>query len=366
MTREEAFKELNDYNILEALSREAYIRSQELGHDNYLDILTLSKPDIEYNRKLNSEGILASVKGIRADNASETRLPRRLSAHMQADRFALSEDRKISVVKHLRYSLDDFHDSEFFELTYLFTGKCAQYFMIDGRSVSVSMNRGDLIIIPPGLQHYTHICDDSLMVNIIVHKQTFRSAFLSQLPKNNIIYRYFTRVLFSESEQSYIHIQDTPSRLSEIILEMYINDNENDSYSARICENLLRIFLLEVLRGNRSTMELASSVSSSDRLMASLLLYIENNYQKTSLAQISENFNYSKTYINKIFKEAMGLTVQQYIKNLRLNEAHKLLENKALTIEEIAEYVGYNDTSYFIEEYKKAFGKTPKAMRKLM
>ncbi len=90
------------------------------------------------------------------------------------------------------------------------------------------------------------------------------------------------------------------------------------------------------------------------------LLYIENNYQNTNLQELSWKFGFSKAYINRVFKGSVGTTVQQYIKSLRMVEASKLLANPDNTVIKVAELVGYNDCSYFIEEYKKFYGYTPK------
>ncbi len=69
--------------------------------------------------------------------------------------------------------------------------------------------------------------------------------------------------------------------------------------------------------------------------------------------------NLSKTLLHMKLKKITGLSTTGFIKNIRFNEARRMLQEEDLTIAEIAYRVGYNDPAYFSKSFKKYFGKTP-------
>ena len=54
-----------------------------------------------------------------------------------------------------------------------------------------------------------------------------------------------------------------------------------------------------------------------------------------------------------------GLTVNNFMKSIRLKRALQLLEKKAGNVSEVAYMVGFNDSKYFSKEFRKQFGKSP-------
>ncbi len=54
-----------------------------------------------------------------------------------------------------------------------------------------------------------------------------------------------------------------------------------------------------------------------------------------------------------------GMTINEFVKTIRLNKAKKLLETGVYQVNEVATTVGFEDSKYFSKEFRKAFGKTP-------
>lgn len=70
-----------------------------------------------------------------------------------------------------------------------------------------------------------------------------------------------------------------------------------------------------------------------------------------------------KSYLIRLFKKDFGYTPIEYLIKLRLEHAQYLILNTNLNIGEISRLCGYNTPSFFIEQYKKAYGRTPKNQR---
>lgn len=82
-----------------------------------------------------------------------------------------------------------------------------------------------------------------------------------------------------------------------------------------------------------------------------------------SLQSIAANFKMSPAYIGRIFKQFENVSVGDYINGYRLDKAREMLLGSDFSVKEIADYLGFNNASYFITLFKKRFGITPKEFR---
>ena len=79
---------------------------------------------------------------------------------------------------------------------------------------------------------------------------------------------------------------------------------------------------------------------------------------------LSKELSMNRTYLCKLFTEETGLTINQYVTQVKLEEARRLMDITPKSIAEIAEYLGYSSQSYFQRVFKKQFGITPGEYRK--
>lgn len=87
--------------------------------------------------------------------------------------------------------------------------------------------------------------------------------------------------------------------------------------------------------------------------------YIRTYYPRDiSLTGCAEEVGISPYYLSHIFKERTGKTFVDYLSEVRIGEAKKLAAGSSLTIKEIAERVGYTNTTYFCKVFKRITGLT--------
>jgi two-component system response regulator YesN len=99
---------------------------------------------------------------------------------------------------------------------------------------------------------------------------------------------------------------------------------------------------------------------NNKRLVQKMKDYVKKHYnEKLSLAQMAEVFYMNPTYISTFFKEQTGMNLFDYIFDVRMTEAKKLLKNSDYQIQAIAVRVGYPDFRHFCTVFKKATGLTP-------
>lgn len=88
--------------------------------------------------------------------------------------------------------------------------------------------------------------------------------------------------------------------------------------------------------------------------------YINKHYcENISLDELARAVNLDKSYLCRLFKKRFGFSPNVYIITQRINYARNLLLNTNMSINEIASACGYNNTSFFIEHYKKFFNTSP-------
>ena len=75
--------------------------------------------------------------------------------------------------------------------------------------------------------------------------------------------------------------------------------------------------------------------------------------------QLAKELGMNRTYLCKLFAEETGLTVHQYVTQVKLEEARRLMDITQKSIAEIAEYLGFSSQSYFQKVFKSHTGVTP-------
>ena len=93
--------------------------------------------------------------------------------------------------------------------------------------------------------------------------------------------------------------------------------------------------------------------------------YLRSNVnRKVTLDDICDKFNYSRSFICKIFKEQTGESLITYFNKLKIEEAKRLLSDTEMSISSISELLGFSEAKYFGVMFKKQVGISPAAYRK--
>nr|MDA3845816.1 response regulator [Vallitaleaceae bacterium] len=89
--------------------------------------------------------------------------------------------------------------------------------------------------------------------------------------------------------------------------------------------------------------------------------FIHENYSDSMLnvQDIAANQYINQTYLRSMFKKEFGMTICDYILKARMDAAATLVQGKTYRLADIAEMVGYNDSSYFSKCFKKFHGISP-------
>ncbi|MEX0662363.1 MAG: helix-turn-helix domain-containing protein [Balneolaceae bacterium] len=135
--------------------------------------------------------------------------------------------------------------------------------------------------------------------------------------------------------------------------------------SPEIAIRTSKYFEVELERDNQSPFRVFEGYKlHDDQVILNAQEYIEAEYQdKLTIAQISRTFGLERRTFQRRFKKATYFTVVEYIQNVRIEIAKKLLEANRFTVNEVMYEVGYNDPKWFRNVFKKVAGISPQAYK---
>ncbi len=92
---------------------------------------------------------------------------------------------------------------------------------------------------------------------------------------------------------------------------------------------------------------------------------IQTSYtEDISLSGLAEKYHIGVSRLSIQVKERMGMSFSKYLTSKRIQKAKELLQDEGLSVEQVAEQVGYRDYFYFTKVFKKSTGMSPSRYRK--
>ena len=215
------------------------------------------------------------------------------------------------------------------------------------------IKKGALCFICPGKLHYTIPNDPAVYDRSkIFLPDEKKRTMLSLLPDNSPFFR-----LFSQNAVIYALIPEEEQAEVEAIFSDGMVAKDNGSPE----ELLLCIFRLLLCLKKHAV----RSIPTPKGALSRAIDYVNKNYaDPITLDDICHHIHTSKYYFCRKFKDAMGMTVMEYLLKTRLAAARVLLAEGHMSISRVAEDCGFSGTSYFCQAFKRAMGVTANDYRR--
>ena len=215
----------------------------------------------------------------------------------------------------------------------------------------IECQKGDIIFIPPSMVHEVFSLTEDAAIQGMVFELSLVEVAALQLDFSELFRRsqglqYVITTKDEGYEELYGYIKN--------ILNVY------GSFSAgsriQIAANLLlimarliRLFSLE-----------ESSHDRNYKKLRAVLSYVEKHYtEKIQISELSEIIHVCDDRLIRLFKEVTGETPIEYIMNLRIEAAIKLLSTTELSIADIADQTGFGSATYMTRVFKQKLNTTP-------
>lgn len=155
-----------------------------------------------------------------------------------------------------------------------------------------------------------------------------------------------------------------PTHVKEV---MYIYQNiialpdKNSLFAKELVHQLIYTLNVEILKKNYELLKPKATISET------IITYMQENLiRNITLDELSKLVHREKSYLVRLFRNETGKTPIEALIEMRLTLAADLVATSDLSISEIAEQCGYNTVSFFISNYNKRYGMTPKEHRRFI
>lgn len=194
------------------------------------------------------------------------------------------------------------------------------------------------------------------MVKEIVIKMSLDFIKKHQL---DVLFPIFDKYAIDNLQQNFMQQLDT--KLQLIINELIIDNRVGLLKRLFLESKVLEILSLQITTGKNKTVKNNGTVK---KLYTVKNLITENLDIQFSIKELSKKVFLNEFILKKEFKRVFEITIFEFALNARMNEAKKLLSHTLKPIYEIAELVGYKNSTHFSAAFKRKENMTPKQFRK--
>ena len=252
------------------------------------------------------------------------------------------------------WGMQDYHFHDGFEINFPLTENIKWF--VGDRIYTVK--KGDLFLFNPMDLHKAIIHPDALYERYILF---FKPEYLYSMSTSE------TDLLacFHDREASFSHginISEEQTQPLFALFEKAIFYQENKVFGHDVYKKIIltEILLLVNSYYRSSRPSYVHRHDEGYKKIKPVIQFIHRNLSSDlSLDTLSKNFYMSKYHLGTVFKRATGLTINEYIINLRIMTARELLKND-LPVSLVGERVGFYNVSHFIRTFKKLTGFSPK------
>jgi len=271
--------------------------------------------------------------------------------------------------EHYRHYRMKEHRHNEFEIMYVRKGKCRISCTdpANGQSKEYTLEEGQYVYIRGGVDHNLFIDTDSpcRLLNVEIGFQSGISPItISQLSENNDFPE------FLKSDPPYIIIRDNGSlytvlqNLHELLYESAEkNSGSHTPYSADIA--LASLLLISRLATQVITK--SSAGTSTELYVRQAKKYISGHFDNPddiSISQLAEKIRISPAYLQRLFKSETGMTITEYITEMRMKKAKNLLRNTDMSIVDAAVNAGLGSRQRLTQLFTEQEGMSPGQYRK--
>lgn len=273
----------------------------------------------------------------------------------------LENGKLISIRAHTRFADFPRHTHNYIEIMYMCSGSTTH---IVNDDVTVTLCAGELLMLN---QHACHAIKcagkEDIAVNFVILPQFFDVA-LDMVGAENPLGAFLIGGLRKDKgEISFLHFQVADLLPVQNLVENMVWSIHNRQPNHRKINQITMGLLFLQLLNHTDRLASLSGVQHNDALVVDALREIEENYRFARLSPVANRHGVSLSYLSRLIKESTGKTYKELLRQKRLSKAAALLSATRLSVGEVIEAVGYDNTSYFYRVFKEQYGVNPTEYR---
>ncbi len=257
----------------------------------------------------------------------------------------LKNSRENLLIRRKKLHDYDLHWHDCFEIELILSGSAVQ--SLNG--VTQTLGPGDIYLLNPTDFHSVKSRD----------AEVFNIMFSESLLDDELLQK-----ILSVEKNLLFHLDEKEFKNAVSIISQMVDEFDHTSgYSETYIKNLLECLFIILLR--KYDFEF---VGNSDKKLSGVrksILFMHSHFRENpSMATAAEVSGFNMNYFSTLFHKVTGKTYKEYLNNLKLEYAKKLVLSGHLSISEICFASGFNSLPNFLKNFKLRYGISPGAMRK--
>lgn len=242
----------------------------------------------------------------------------------------------------------------YWELVYINSGAA----IVTADGTTTTLKQGEIIFHKPGEKHAIASVPDAPPTVFII---TFRcnSNYMSFFENRRMIVstplrKYITEMI-NDGKEAYILTDDSP-------YEVPLRRRENGLIgSEQLIKLNLEMLLIKLIRSATIPKTPADKDKKYEGLTGDIIDIMNNNvYGRITVESIAKELGFSRTHIEAVFKKNCGKTITEHMRELKISEAKYLLRKETYTVNQISDFLCFDNPQYFCRVFKKQTQMTPK------
>lgn len=271
----------------------------------------------------------------------------------------------ISAKKHHPSTTPYFHRHDFIELVYVYKGRCHQY--IESHDQLMVLNEGELFILNQNVLHALYQSNpEDVIIKMIIPPKYLGLGFADSQKFHHSIIDFLAKSVFEgNSSYHYLHFRTISNPFIKLLVErIVIEFYQKDIHFEEAMCAYLKLLLIELSRNN-CTKNIVNFELKARRLEHEQLLnYVTKNISTITLDHLAKEFSYNKCYLSRLISEEFGKSFQHIVREIRMEKIEAFIAFSNLSIEQIAERVGYKNAVIIYKMIRKKHNMTPSEYRK--
>lgn len=258
------------------------------------------------------------------------------------------------------------HTHDYIELCYVIKGSLKQRIL----GKNIKFQQGELVLLDKNCIHQDYLLSqDASIIFIGMSNTMFDEAIVEKLEEEKVINFLKKSLLKQKNTKQYLHFKPKDinnKKIEESLISLIYELECNDESSRYISKGLVMRILHLLSSEYTFSLSLEQKKTMNSFIVDEIKEYINCNYAQIKIRDLVDKFHFNEDYFNRILKEREGVTYSEYVQNVRLTEAVKLLANTDISIQEISHMVGYNNKGYFYKLFSLKYGVTPAMYKKII
>jgi len=257
----------------------------------------------------------------------------------------------------------EYHNHNFYELIIIEKGKGFHHL----NGIVFPYKKGDVFLLRPSDGHEFSIKTKTKFIYIKFTEQYIWETLL--INKKNELKKVIQLLMEDRSFVYESAIKNNTDRvhllqLAHILLYEFSHQSR---YNKDIVVDIFSAIITVLIRNTMETTTNKKWISQHLSRIEKILYYINVNVldtDKMKIENLAKEFMLSSNYISIYVKKQTGFSIQQHIIQYKIKTAEKLLLQSPYNINEIADKLGFNDTSHFNKIFKGYQQLSPSEFRK--